>query len=95
MIDNIIIDIVPPTPPVSIEDPSAPQFSVFPNPTSDRITIRTEQEMQRIDVIDMMGRRVHTTTHSSVDLSPFPRGIYLIRCISAGGANVQRIIKTN
>lgn len=93
MIDNITIANVPPTPPVGIEGLFAPQFTVYPNPTTGRVNIQTEREIQRIDVLDMMGRRVFSSTHGNVDLSPLPDGIYLLRCTSANSTTGQRIIK--
>lgn len=62
------------------------QFSFYPNPASDQITVKLSDEAQLLDYIilyDMVGKRVFTTTtindvQTKMDTSGLSQGIYLI-----------------
>lgn len=57
--------------------------SVYPNPTSDILNIFSEEEIDRIEMVDMHGKTpINTNVNSSeltFDISQFAKGIYTIR----------------
>jgi TonB-dependent SusC/RagA subfamily outer membrane receptor len=59
---------------------------VYPNPTSGRITIETQEELAELWITDFSGKllmRCNISGQKSrykVDLSPYPSGVYLVRC---------------
>jgi Secretion system C-terminal sorting domain/NHL repeat len=82
-------------------DPTKPDLNVFPNPTSDMVTIRypvsTKQEI--INVIDAKGTTVRQvqipagSDEKQISLKGFPRGIYLIQLLQSGLGPVKLILK--
>ncbi len=83
---------------VSVEEPvDRANLEAFPNPTSGRLTIRTNiQGPSVLDLNDALGRhvlRIHMNDAGGMidlDLGALPDGLYLLS--SAGGAPVQRIM---
>lgn len=83
---------------------TAPEFSiesVFPNPTRGLAAVRlgvAERGTYRVELLDMLGRRVFETTLVEdaptvrtvpVDLSAQPAGIYALRVFAEGGRSVM------
>jgi hypothetical protein len=72
-------------------------FSIFPNPTSNSITISSEEGFNSLEVVDLFGRIVHSQmSHRNsitLDVSYFSNGIYFIRITSKDGASVLKFVK--
>lgn len=73
------------------------EVSIYPNPTTDNLTISAATEMQLIQVVDMTGKIVLTQKVSSdkavLQLATFDSGMYLIQLETANGMISKRIIK--
>jgi hypothetical protein len=73
-------------------------FQVYPNPTSDRITIRMPaSEPAQLLLIDAAGRTVRTLTVSGVggtmDLTGLPSGGYWLRMVTTAGIRSVAVMK--
>ena len=80
---------------VGIEDyGEAPTLSVSPNPTTGQVRLQLDEPMRTVTVTDICGRRLFSRAAEgydyTLDLSPYPSGIYLLQvtttrqeCISA------------
>ena len=87
--------------PVGIETNSDIDLEVFPNPTTDRVSIKTDKIFNHASIYSLNGRQMETvSSHSSslsqqaIDLSKYPKGIYLIKVRFEDGSVVtKRIIK--
>lgn len=67
-----------------IDDVAAPmQLRIHPNPATTHVTLTTDRVPDRITLHDVLGREVRRVTPSSttttIDLTPHPPGLYLIR----------------
>jgi hypothetical protein len=72
-------------------------FKLFPNPTSDQINVIFEKPKKRnIQLIDILGNEVFKVENNKsslqLDLSDYPKGIYMIKVTSAEGSSSQKII---
>jgi hypothetical protein len=54
------------------------KVAIFPNPTSNTITIETSDEAVQIQIYNMLGIKVLQTTNKNIDLSSFASGIYIV-----------------
>lgn len=72
-----------------------PSIVVYPNPTNDIINIKSNSELERIEIFNTLGSRMFMTTNSltTLDVSDFRTGVYLIRITSNGSTSTHRIIK--
>lgn len=77
----------------SVDESESCSFSVFPNPVSDKFTVKGEN-MSRIDLYDMTGRRVKSVYANSgsncvgVDVEGLGKGIYCVSVISENGKKI-------
>jgi len=74
-----------------------PQFSVYPNPSSNRVTIKNlKNEEMDILLISLDGRVIlkeHITHDIELDVSGIPSGMYLVRAVNNDGlAKVEKIL---
>ncbi|MFT5858619.1 MAG: PKD repeat protein [Flavobacteriaceae bacterium] len=65
-------------------------FTLFPNPAKDVINISSQSSSNgTVQVMDLMGRKmteaVYTKTSIAIDISTFPRGVYLVSIIDETG----------
>ena len=77
-------DCNPTTSDVSVGELTAFEFNLFPNPTSERVTIsRSSSKVSTLEIFNSLGSLVHTSTvfgsQSIIDVSVFPAGYYVVR----------------
>ena len=79
---------------LGIESPAATdrQPLLYPNPANDMLHIEAEG-LERVELLDVSGRRVLTSTQATLDLSQMPAGPYFVRITTAGDSCVKRIVK--
>ncbi len=69
------------------------EYAVFPNPTSDKITIQTEMDNPTFYLMDIMGKRLMTTQENEINMSALPSGMYLLRIQVGDDWQTEKIIK--
>lgn len=79
------------------EHENAIAMSIYPNPTNGRFTISSEtEEIQTVSIYDLSGKMVlreHPfNSHSSIDLSDKPIGMYILKIETEKGISTQKII---
>lgn len=72
-------------------------FQLYPNPTSEQINLVFKaKEKRTIVLIDIMGKKVFTTTSNTfslqLDVADYPKGIYFVKVESGGHSNSQKLI---
>ncbi|HNW91096.1 MAG TPA: T9SS type A sorting domain-containing protein [Bacteroidales bacterium] len=68
-----------------INETKDPMFNIFPNPANDNIVIQTDLVPEKIEITDLAGRLIYTTTSKNIDCSGLAKGLYFIRIISEKG----------
>ena len=75
---------------IEVED----NVSLYPNPTTDNVTIEAEG-MSRITVVTLLGQVVYDTEVSEdkvvLNMSQFNAGMYMVRVHTASGVTVKRV----
>ena len=66
--------------------------NIFPNPTTGIVTINAER-LERIEIVNIEGRKVYTGIESEIDLSSQPNGIYIINVIADKQSFSSKLIK--
>lgn len=81
----------------SIADPGTNDVQVYPNPANTRISIKTDQTVEKVEIFDMAGtlQLSHTVTGtaSNLDISTLAAGIYLVKTTLDGLQVVDKLIK--
>lgn len=80
-------------------EPNAQTFDyqAFPNPTTDKLTLKLGFGESEVIVEDLTGRRHFISTVSAdeftLDLANYPAGVYLVKTIQNGRTKTKRIVK--
>ncbi len=83
---------------IDIQDMPDPVFMLYPNPASDKISIRLNKAVSdvRISLFDICGRllmKVNGYNGSPIDISSLARGIYTIDIESKGFHCIEKFVK--
>lgn len=64
----------------SLDKITAPQITIYPNPTDGLVHIDSKQvNIQSIEILDWSGKSLWRTHTLTVDIRDFPQGIYFVR----------------
>jgi hypothetical protein len=72
----------------------APQVQAYPNPTQGNIIVGGSNGSVVVEVFDLSGRKLETSYSRQLDLTSYPRGIYLLQVSGMDGVllGTERII---
>ncbi|MCR5190434.1 MAG: leucine-rich repeat protein [Bacteroidales bacterium] len=82
---------------ISVREPlktASASVTLYPNPTGDLFTVRSESTVEEIVVSDLSGRvllRTERTSHA--DVSALPQGLYLVRVRTEKGSCVKKLVR--
>ncbi len=84
---------------VGLDEVSNSTIQVFPNPTSNEITIISKSMMKSIKLRDINGKLLEHLTilgnQSKVQLEKYSNGVYLLEVLTDEGTIIEKIIKSN
>jgi len=78
-------------------------INIFPNPTSDKVTISSLKEINTIEIYNMLGEKVYSVINfknpdllperqtKEIDLAGFQKGIYLVRINSGDRIYIEKL----
>lgn len=78
------------------ETESRNEFTVYPNPTTDTITINSEMEIKTVQILDLNGRQINTLSYSDgpIHLGNLESGLYFVKITDVdGNTSSKKIIK--
>ena len=76
-----------------IDDIEAAELSLYPNPTTGKVTF-TAEDVVKVEVLDLYGRKVATFENTNViDLSNLSAGAYTLRVTLPEGTAVRKVVK--
>lgn len=79
---------------LSVNNPDILAFSVYPNPSSDIVTIAAKSEIKSISLYNTLGQLIKTQKNPEMTLSSLNTGVYLIEVTFANGqTETRKIIK--
>jgi polyhydroxybutyrate depolymerase len=73
-------------------------FKIYPNPTSNQVTIETDEQAEyQVQIIDLQGKMMLKSniigSQKTLDVADLPNGIYVIRVSSEKGQINQKFVK--
>lgn len=89
-IDNIEIK---PLDDLSINNQQKNIVSIFPNPTSDFINIKTENKVESVEIFDYSGKLLLQQKSKKIDIQHLNQGNYLLKVTTDKGSLTKKIIK--
>ena len=82
--------------PSLVEDVYNSNFSIYPNPAANSISISNNESINRIDIYDIKGSLIFSQSYlkksTSIDVSNFAKGVYSVKIVSMKNSIVQQLI---
>ena len=66
----------------STEDVFANKFSVYPNPSSDVLNIRTNEPIDKVELYNTIGQLIVANKTTNINISSINRGVYILKIYS-------------
>lgn len=82
---------VPPT--LSTDTFSKEGFSLFPNPVTDVLYVKSDSEITSITISNVSGQEVLKSKSSKINVSDLSKGIYFARVVSGEKVAVKKLVK--
>ena len=81
--------------PVSVTDIATASLNLYPNPASTSLTIVSDEHINEIRMIDMLGKVVYATNvendRYTMNVSGFDNGIYFVQILTDKGLSTKRV----
>ncbi|MDY8137856.1 leucine-rich repeat domain-containing protein [Aquimarina sp. 2201CG5-10] len=80
---------------LGIDDFNTVDFKLYPNPVTDMVYIRSEEEIQTVRLYSILGEeiKVNNQDKSKIDVSFLSKGVYFLIIETDKGKGTQRLIK--
>ncbi|PIF43363.1 putative secreted protein (Por secretion system target) [Chryseobacterium sp. 52] len=70
------------------------EFSIYPNPVTDILTIKTQEKIISVSVYDASGKLVNTQLNNGqINMSMLPNGVYILNAATDKAVYQQKLIK--
>ncbi len=80
-----------------LENEKEISFSISPNPSADFISVKSESMIDKIEIVDLQGRKVLSTDYHSfnptVNVVDLKEGSYFIKVVSGNNVEFQQFVK--
>ncbi len=79
---------------LSTDDVFASRFSVYPNPSSDVLNIRTNENVDKVELYNTLGQSIinKNTATNQININEVKAGIYLLRIYSGNKTVTKKVI---
>ena len=78
---------------LAVDNPELIEFSIYPNPTSDYITIQSAKDVDNIEIYDLLGKFVLSSSKKHIDVKDLSSGAYLVKVKIDNKTTTKKIIK--
>ena len=75
----------------AVEEVEAATLSVYPNPATEVLYVNAEN-LNRVEIYDMAGRNVLSTTTSVIDLFGIEAGVYFVTVRTENAAKTTKLV---
>lgn len=82
----------PSDPTQGIDEVNAASVKLYPNPTSGNLYVEVEG-LQKVEIIDAVGRVVLSQNNGTVNMSALANGIYTVRVSANGTTSIKKVVK--
>ncbi len=93
--EDVVVEVTLERDDVSLSDPDLVELSIFPNPASTEINVRSEDKIQEIRIFDMLGQQVYAAEVQSntyqVNVAMLDKGIYFLRINTLKGFATEKL----
>jgi hypothetical protein len=66
---------------------------IVPNPVKDELNIQSKESINQVEIYNLMGQKLSSTTASKVSMQAFPSGVYIVQISTKDGQQSLRVVK--
>nr|NQU92872.1 T9SS type A sorting domain-containing protein [Bacteroidota bacterium] len=81
---------------VGMNEVKAVEMEVYPNPATDRVTIKAGSSIEQLEILNHVGQRVYKTISNAnilnIDISDLKAGIYLFKVSTVEGVEIKQLV---
>jgi hypothetical protein len=77
----------------SVNNLAVEKIAIYPNPTSDYITIKSSANVELVQIFDISGKSVYKGKSNVINLKTYPQGTYFVRISANKTVSVYKIVK--
>lgn len=77
----------------SIQQNELVDFTVFPNPTIEKLTVKSEKQVIHTEVRSLDGTLLIDSKEKEIDLKELAQGVYIVQVYTNGGNGVCKVLK--
>lgn len=78
---------------LSVVSYEVPIIEILPNPTKGQVNIKTISSIHKVEVYNVVGKKIYSTTSDTLDLSEQKSGIYFLRIYTDAHILSKKLIK--
>lgn len=78
---------------LTTEDFSLNTVSIYPNPTTNIVNIKSNSSIKNVELYDVLGKKIKSTKLTTISLDTFSKGIYIMKITTAKGVITKKITK--
>ncbi|OEK07799.1 hypothetical protein A8C32_15035 [Flavivirga aquatica] len=80
---------------LSTRKANAFEFGMYPNPTSNVLNINTKEVLEKVEIIDLLGKTVLSVRNvkDQLNVSSINKGLYIIKLRSPKGISTKKFVK--
>jgi hypothetical protein len=79
--------------PVGINELTEISVTVYPNPVSDVLRVKSQANIESLELISLSGARLMSTTENEINVSALQKGSYFVRILTEEGIAVRSFVK--
>jgi hypothetical protein len=70
------------------------EFSIYPNPVTDILTLKTQEKILNVTIYDASGKSVNAQlSNGQINVSMLPNGVYILKAVTDKAMYQQKLIK--
>lgn len=78
---------------MAVNNVSIQKLSLYPNPVKDKLIIKSDEKIEKVDIYSQTGQLVKTIGSKEVDTSDLPKGNYIVKIKTDKGTVIEKLIK--
>lgn len=70
------------------------EFSIYPNPVTDILTLRTQEKIINVSLYDVSGKLINVQVNNGqINVSLLPKGMYILKAVTDKAVYQQKVLK--
>ncbi|PZU91351.1 MAG: hypothetical protein DI529_00745 [Chryseobacterium sp.] len=79
---------------MAVTETAKSTFSIYPNPTADKVSVRSDKVVKTLELYDTAGKKIKSVSGKDLDLTNNLKGVYILKAVFSDDTSTsQKVIK--